>query len=81
MSFNYQKAPFFGVQYHPEFTPKVMAKIMTFLQDDLIKNKFYPGKELLHKDIQSLENQTVATDIINYKEHTREIAAWLKSLS
>ncbi len=80
MSFKYKKSSFFGVQYHPEFTSKVMARIMTFLKDDLIEKKCYRNKDMLLKDIVRLENNKVPAEISNYKQHTQEIASWLKTI-
>lgn len=78
MVFNYKKSAFFGVQYHPEFTPKVMAKIISFLKEGLIKNRHYPNREMSQEEIYKLENAKFSAEIIDYRQHTQEIASWLK---
>lgn len=80
MVFNYKKSSFFGVQYHPEFTPKVMARIIAFLKNDLIRMKHYANNDLAEDRINRLENNKVVAEILDYKRHTQEIGAWLKNL-
>ena len=80
MQFNYKSSSFFGVQYHPEFTPNVMAKVIRFLKDDLIRKGYYSDKEKAKKEISLLESKNLATEIINYKLHTQEIKNWLNGI-
>lgn len=80
MQFDYKNSSFFGVQYHPEFTPIVMAKVIRFLKDDLIFKGHYSDSAKAQEEISVLESKNLATEIINYKLHTQEIKNWLNSI-
>lgn len=80
MEFKYKNSSFFGVQYHPEFTPKVMAKIIAFLKDDLVKSSYYSNTEMALEEIYRLKRVKVASEIVDYKLHTQEIGSWLKAI-
>jgi GMP synthase (glutamine-hydrolysing) len=80
LQFKYKNSLFFGVQYHPEFIPSVMARIICFLKDTLILKGHYSDNKKAQEEISVLESGNLATEIINYKLHTQEIKNWLKSI-
>lgn len=82
MTFDYLNSSFFGVQYHPEFRPEVMAQIISFLKEKLIASNYYSSQDEANKAITDLTSQSgLPEEITNYKLHTQEIDAWLKSVS
>ncbi len=81
MVFTYKKSSFFGVQYHPEFKPSVMAKI-SLLSDKLIDSgRFASLSEVEKFVVRFSEEKDLPQEIINYKIHTQEIKAWLEYIS
>lgn len=82
MAFQYKKSNFFGVQYHPEFTPHNIAKISSFLEKKLIKSGYFPNQNYAQIFIKKLTNKKKLPDeIVNYQIHYQEIHNWINSLN
>ena len=80
--FDYKKSSFFGVQYHPEFKPSVMAKIATLLSEKLIDSgRFTSVAEVAKFVARFSEGKGFPQEIVDYQLHTQEIKAWLNYIS
>ena len=78
MTINYKNSQFFGVQYHPEFRPKDMSLIASFLAEPLVRNgtfSTYKEVEIISKKL--LDQNKVPNEINDYGLHTQEIDSWL----
>lgn len=78
MVFDYKKSPFFGVQYHPEFSPSTMALIVSFLSKKLIANGDFSSKAAVNEFVLKLSSNIIPQEIVEYRLHTQEIGAWLR---
>ena len=82
MTIDFKNASFFGVQYHPEFTPQIMAKINRFLSSKLIDEGYFTSEKESEKLSLKLEQaENMPKDISNYAQHTQEVKAWLLHLN
>ena len=82
MTFEYLNSTFFGVQYHPEFSPIVMAQIISFLKGNLLRSNYFSSEVEAEKLISKLKNSEILPkEIANYKLHTQEISSWLDYIS
>jgi GMP synthase (glutamine-hydrolysing) len=82
MTFEYLNSTFFGVQYHPEFSPIVMAQIISFLKEKLIESNYFSSEAEVEKEITKLKNPAILPkEITNYKLHTQEISSWIQYIS
>ena len=80
-TFKYKASHFFGVQYHPEFSPSSMAMIIRFLLKNLVAHNFFVSeREGLNycRQLEEVNDQPI--EIENYQLHSQEIKHWLNSL-
>lgn len=79
MTFDHKNGSFFGVQYHPEFSPSDMALIASFLSKKLVDNSIFSSMA----DVQEFclllrEQKEIPREITDYRLHSQEIMAWLR---
>lgn len=81
MTIDYKRSQFFGVQYHPEFRPKDMSLIASFLAEPLVrKGAFSSLEEVENISAKLLDQKEVPNEIVDYGMHTQEIGSWLNSI-
>jgi GMP synthase-like glutamine amidotransferase len=90
LTFKKEESEFWGVQYHPEFTPKWMLGLMKIRKDILLDNKIFINSDEFNNMTQALltisENKSLSSDIhinnsiIDRNIHFLELGNWLKNL-
>ena len=90
LSFKLGRSEFWGVQYHPEFTPKWMIGLMKMRKQVLLENEIYSSEDRYNQIIQALldisEGKNISSEIninksiIKQKIHYLELKNWLKYL-
>lgn len=81
MTFTHKNSEFFGVQYHPEFTPDNMVKIVSFLKKKLIESGYFQNQLIATNFIEKLKNKSaLPNEVVNYQLHYQEISNWVNSL-
>lgn len=77
MTINYKKSQFFGVQYHPEFTPEDILVLTRALSPSLM-NQIDMIDDL--RGFEAAFTTLLPKTISDYKIHSLEIRNWLYSL-
>ena len=90
LSFKIHRSEFWGVQYHPEFTPKWMIGLMKMRKQVLLENEIYSSEDKYNQIIQALldisKSKNISSEIninksiIKQKIHYLELKNWLKYL-
>ena len=89
LTFKRDKAEFWGVQYHPEFDPLWISKLMKLRKKNLLDNNIFNDKESFHFMSQLLleisKKNNVSSKFINKSItdkniHYLEIKNWLQCL-
>lgn len=78
----YKQSTFFGVQYHPEFTPESIAIIANNLAAKLIEEGIFANQLAVDNYVKQIKTaDKLPNDIADLYQHSLEIRNWLSSLS
>ena len=90
LTFKKDRSEFWGVQYHPEFSPKWMTGLMKLRKQVLLERKIYKSEDELNQMIQVLldiskskkisSEKKIKDSIIERNIHYLELKNWLKYL-
>ena len=90
LTFKRDRSEFWGVQYHPEFSPRWMTGLMKLRKQILLEKKIYNSEDKFQNMIQALldisENKNISSEInvddsiIERNIHYLELKNWLNYL-
>ena len=90
LTFKVDRSEFWGVQYHPEFSPKWITGLMKLRKQVLLEKRIYKDEDEFQNMIQALldisENKNISSDIdinnsiIERNIHYLELKNWLNYL-
>jgi GMP synthase (glutamine-hydrolysing) len=94
LAFSYGGGTFWGVQYHPDYDAREVARLMVVREDALISEAFFADKKDFETHINRLETLNanprqkslrwqlgMDEDVLSIDMRQREFANWLKSVA
>ena len=81
ITIRHRKSDFFGVQYHPEFTPADLASIARYLSKILIEEGAFRSEDDVNNFALKMESHgALPSSVADYGLHIQEVDLWLRNI-